>query len=325
MSHSERQLEQLSAFVDGELPAAQRDALEAWLAQDEAARRAHDDFRRMKEWVRALPRESAPADLDERVAARRERAELLGLQREWQQARARGWRIALRGSAAAAVVVLAVGGAWYLRSAARPDVGRTVFESIREEPDASSAELVAAVNPTDSDEAGDQASPRRLTVICDSASDQAILAHRLRERAADEEWMDSLPPDVLVRGGRKPIVVRRCPAHASAGADSAESVFEVRGTADELCSMLNEFRLAPHSQGTVVEFAAGNECRQMSEWPACGEVIAALGPHAHSLRRATASTGRPPAARPDGYLSLVVSLRQRQDGDVSPPRRPGQP
>lgn len=70
--------EQLSAYLDGELTAAERAEVEAWLAEDERARRTFAALKRQAAMLGGLPRAKAPDDLLELVTARMERRELLG-------------------------------------------------------------------------------------------------------------------------------------------------------------------------------------------------------------------------------------------------------
>ena len=96
--------EQLSAYLDGELSAAEAQGVEAAVAADAALARELERLRAAREFVRRLPREQAPDDFAMRVMAQAERAALL-----WQtpaQPPTRRW---LRPStvAAAAMLVLA--------------------------------------------------------------------------------------------------------------------------------------------------------------------------------------------------------------------------
>jgi anti-sigma factor RsiW len=69
--------EDLSAYLDGELPDAQRAQVERLLASDPDARAILEDLRRVSTLTGSLPRRNAPADTDQRVLARLEREALL--------------------------------------------------------------------------------------------------------------------------------------------------------------------------------------------------------------------------------------------------------
>lgn len=78
MAFDAKKHEQLSAYLDGELPAAERAAVEALLARDAEARACMEQLRKVSRFVNALPRDRAPGGLAEAVVARMERASLLG-------------------------------------------------------------------------------------------------------------------------------------------------------------------------------------------------------------------------------------------------------
>jgi hypothetical protein len=68
MNHEDAR-EQLSAYLDGELDAAARGALEARLAEDAELRAELDGLRRTVELVQSLPQRPAPAGFADRVVA----------------------------------------------------------------------------------------------------------------------------------------------------------------------------------------------------------------------------------------------------------------
>lgn len=74
----DNQLAQLTAYLDGELPAAERAKVEALLATDASARRLLAELRRTAGLVAGLPRAQAPTRLAEEISARIERQALLG-------------------------------------------------------------------------------------------------------------------------------------------------------------------------------------------------------------------------------------------------------
>ncbi|HKQ46945.1 MAG TPA: hypothetical protein VJZ71_02620 [Phycisphaerae bacterium] len=75
----EIELEQLTAYLDGELSEGQRAEVEQLVARDPDAARALDSLRHIARRVKSLPRASAPADFALHVADRLEREALLGV------------------------------------------------------------------------------------------------------------------------------------------------------------------------------------------------------------------------------------------------------
>jgi hypothetical protein len=67
---SGRDEELLSAYIDGELSAAERASVEQWLTDDVAARELLDELSEASGLVRSLPRHAAPPDLRDAVLAR---------------------------------------------------------------------------------------------------------------------------------------------------------------------------------------------------------------------------------------------------------------
>jgi hypothetical protein len=115
MTPQERQRidEQLSAYLDGELDAAERAELEQRLAADPQAKAMLDELRLTVEAVRRLPRRPAPEGLGASLTTRIERSQLLdgggGRLRVGPQGHWWFWRPL----AGAAVLVLAVGGGFW--------------------------------------------------------------------------------------------------------------------------------------------------------------------------------------------------------------------
>jgi len=110
MALDAKKYEQLSAYIDGELPDAQRDKVERWLAEDAQARRLADELRQVAGMVAALPRGTAGADLADHVIARLERETLLGeSQTPANSATRTGW---LKPLAIAAALLMAVTVGW---------------------------------------------------------------------------------------------------------------------------------------------------------------------------------------------------------------------
>ena len=107
MSQSSEQIEaKLCAYLEGELDEQGRAEIEKHLAGNPAHRRLLAEVARTRDLVRALPRESAPADLCEQFQGHLERAVLLANEAEASALRIGRWRPVL---AMAALVVLAVG------------------------------------------------------------------------------------------------------------------------------------------------------------------------------------------------------------------------
>jgi negative regulator of sigma E activity len=104
--------ENLSAYLDGELPDAQRARVERLIATDPEARAMLDELRRVSSLTGSLPRSTAPVDTGQRVLAHLEREALLTDQHAHAAPRlVRLWRpIAI--AASLAIVVTA---GWYLR------------------------------------------------------------------------------------------------------------------------------------------------------------------------------------------------------------------
>jgi hypothetical protein len=126
VSHAGDELgERLSAYLDNEVSAGERAELEDILAKDSAARALFAELRRMRDAVASLPRATAARDLVGTITSRLEREALLGPPDEalLRPGARRSWGT---WSAAAALIVLAVGAGLYV-SLNRNDVtGTTV-------------------------------------------------------------------------------------------------------------------------------------------------------------------------------------------------------
>lgn len=77
MTDRTKQLEQLTAYLDGELSAAERVAVERWLEKDAAARALLAELRQTVQLVGSSPRDAAPVHMADTVLARMEREALL--------------------------------------------------------------------------------------------------------------------------------------------------------------------------------------------------------------------------------------------------------
>lgn len=78
MTNDAEQLEQLTAYLDGELAPAQRAEVDRLLAEDPDARALFHELQQTSRLVSALPRASAPEGLADAVVNRLERRELIG-------------------------------------------------------------------------------------------------------------------------------------------------------------------------------------------------------------------------------------------------------
>lgn len=78
MANDAEQLEQLTAYLDGELSPAQCAEVDRLLSNDPGARALLDELRQTSRLVSALPREPAPDGLADAVVNRMERRDLLG-------------------------------------------------------------------------------------------------------------------------------------------------------------------------------------------------------------------------------------------------------
>jgi len=100
------QLEQLTAYLDGELAPDDRAEIERLLDSDAEARRLLDELRETSELVAGLPRGRAPEDLARQVSARLERQALLGDAPVMAAPVRVGWSWANRLALVAAVVLV---------------------------------------------------------------------------------------------------------------------------------------------------------------------------------------------------------------------------
>ncbi len=105
--------EQLSAYLDGELTAAETAEVEGRIARDPQARELLDELRRTVEAVQALPRRLAPSDLGDGVSGCIEHARLVDRREPPAHALRRARRSVWGMLASAAVVIFAVGGGYW--------------------------------------------------------------------------------------------------------------------------------------------------------------------------------------------------------------------
>jgi hypothetical protein len=113
MTPNDRQYEQLSAYIDGELSESARAEVEGWLAGDADARRLLDELRHAARLVGGLRRAAAPKGLSAEVMARREREALLGAP-DVSESATRRVPIWQRGLAIAASLALIVTASWLM-------------------------------------------------------------------------------------------------------------------------------------------------------------------------------------------------------------------
>ncbi|MCP4246926.1 MAG: hypothetical protein GY778_07740 [bacterium] len=106
--------EYLSAYLDDELSDRERSAVEALAARDPGVRRQLEQMRQTVELVRGLPHRAAPPSLLEDLTATAERDQLLGTPGEAVVIRMPWWRSLRPMLSAAAVLVIAVGGGFYV-------------------------------------------------------------------------------------------------------------------------------------------------------------------------------------------------------------------
>jgi len=113
--------EYLSAYLDDELSAAERQVVEQALARDPTARRQLEELRQTVGLVQSLPRRAAPPSLLQDLTAAAERRQLLGEPVETERRRRPWW---LSGqpwlAAAAALIVMVVGGYYVFQYANQP-------------------------------------------------------------------------------------------------------------------------------------------------------------------------------------------------------------
>jgi hypothetical protein len=117
------QFEQLTAYLDGELSAAERQEVEQLLDRDPEARQLLEELRQASRLVAALPRGKAPVDMSASVMARLERQALLGELEKNQPRRPRqspGWG-RLLGVAVGTLMMLTAG--WLMVKQSRPAPG----------------------------------------------------------------------------------------------------------------------------------------------------------------------------------------------------------
>ncbi|HUU84848.1 MAG TPA: hypothetical protein VM243_15210 [Phycisphaerae bacterium] len=122
--------EYLSAYLDGELSDAEREAVDRLVARDARARAQLEELRQTVEVVRALPKRAAPPSLMEDLSAALERRQLLGEPADEMPIR-RPWWVSLRPVVSmAAVFAIAVGGGLIVyRSMTEPVRGPMVADS----------------------------------------------------------------------------------------------------------------------------------------------------------------------------------------------------
>ena len=120
--------EMLHAYVDGELNTRQKTEVKRLLDRDESLAVQVRRIRQIKQWVGALPRDEAPADIAENVLAILERKTLLGERRvSLTSDNSFRHRILRRIQAVAAVVVLFVALAGLVYSIMAPPSGSDIY------------------------------------------------------------------------------------------------------------------------------------------------------------------------------------------------------
>lgn len=115
MTQQDRQYEQLTAYLDGELGESERSEVERLLARDAEARRVLDELRATARMVGGLPRAAAPRGLSAEITARMEREALLGdAPDSFQSASQQTTPIWQRGLAMAAALGMIVTAGWLM-------------------------------------------------------------------------------------------------------------------------------------------------------------------------------------------------------------------
>jgi hypothetical protein len=149
--------EQLSAFLDGELPPADAAALEQRLARDPALRLELEELAEVKRLVGGLPRAKAPASIKAAIRERLERQSLLAELSPAAEPR-RGWLIFIHVAAAAAAFLLVTTVTYMVHLHSQPRLPVAVKPPVLA-PTAAKPDEVAAAGERD---------------VCDSSGDSAV-------------------------------------------------------------------------------------------------------------------------------------------------------
>jgi len=132
MTPTSEQLEQLSAYLDNELPPPERAMVESRLSVDAMLRGELESLRRTVTAVRGMPRVTAPASIADEVTERLARRELLGDGNARRAGEVVRFATFLRRFAVAAVLVLAAGVGWRYWSASsnQPVIGKLAAPTV---------------------------------------------------------------------------------------------------------------------------------------------------------------------------------------------------
>lgn len=109
MTERDEQLEQLTAYLDGEVTDAERADVERLIARDPHARQLLEALRQTATLVGSLPQSAAPTGLETAIVARLEREALLG----GNESRPRRWTMG-NWSALAASIGLVIAAGWWI-------------------------------------------------------------------------------------------------------------------------------------------------------------------------------------------------------------------
>jgi hypothetical protein len=171
MNDKERHLEQLSAYLDGELAADEVLEVEKLLAEDEELRAELESLRQTRELLRLMPAESAPKHFAHDVMARAERHHHLGA-----EAPGGSWRLTRWVTLATAAVVLVSAG-----------LALMIMSDLPEQPLSDTADDVAATSARKSETAveGDD---REIAIIWARRSDDGGTVNEITEAI----WTDDL-------------------------------------------------------------------------------------------------------------------------------------
>ncbi len=183
--------EYLSAYVDDELTANEREAVEQLVLADPAVRAQLDELRQMAGLVRSLPAGQAPADLLQSLTADAERRALLDEPENAPVRRTSPWSSARQLFSMAAALLITVAGAWY------------VFDSMNQETDPRLAGGVSAPSESvgvDADAAGKELKADRVetNLRSDAGLSDSTVASGLEAIPASP----GIPPEVGSLDGR---------------------------------------------------------------------------------------------------------------------------
>ncbi len=323
--------EQLSAYLDGELSDAERAAVEAYLAEDEVARRTLADLRRAAGLLRTLPRAKAPDGLLELVCAQLERQELLGESAASPAAGPRRGRVVGRWLASAAVLAMAT------------TAGYLTFEHLRTEPAGKRATPLGPIADAEGRRGQEAAPPRELhekgLVTFDpkdraqtfkgksgETSEQLASAPRTVEKdaVADSVAGTPMPPAAPAAPAPPPAMTREGPALAA-----TEKTAEQQAAPGAAMRGMESSATRVAGVGLEVTRIAAPPATQPASAPEAGrlamgekDVSVAKGGLAGVARAEDAV--RLSSLSPDASLTTAVAARQQSRGAAASAPAPGE-